>query len=122
MAYPGATPVTPVDKAGKVLGGSGADGSPLTTQSAVLPTGTNRSKTVTTTSTSLAAANANRRGLEIQNVGANNVGINEFGGTAVIGSAGTYTLIPGASMRVRTSGAITAIAATASTDVTATEW
>lgn len=90
--------------------------------SAPLTAGTNRSGTATTSSSTLIAANANRRGLEIQNVGANNIGINEFGGTAAIGSAGTYTLVPNASMRVRTTGAITGIAATGSTAFTATEW
>lgn len=87
-----------------------------------LTAGTNRSGTATTTSATLAAANPNRRGLEIQNIGANNIGINEFGGTAGIGTAGTYTLAPGASMRVRTNQLVTVIAATASTAFTATEW
>lgn len=86
------------------------------------PAGTDRSASATTTSTQLAAANTARRGLEIQNIGANNVGINEFGNTAAIGTAGTYTLAPGASMRVRTNRAVTMIAATATTALTATEW
>lgn len=87
-----------------------------------LQAGADRSGSATTTSTQIVAANANRRGLEIQNVGANNIGINQFGGTAAIGSAGTYTLAPGASMRVRTNRAVTAIAATGATAFTATEW
>ncbi len=92
------------------------------TQTAALPAGTDRSGTANTTSATLAAANATRRGLEIQNIGVNNIGVNEFGGTAAIGTAGTYTLAPGASMRVRTNRLVTAIAATGATAYTATEW
>ncbi len=107
-------------------GASGADGSagsaPLNTQTAFLPAGTDRSGTATTSSTQIVAANASRRGLEIQNIGTNNIGVNEFGGTAALGTAGTYTLAPGASLRIRTNRAVTAIAATASTAFTATEW
>ncbi len=107
-------------------GAAGADGSsataPINTQTGALPAGTDRSGTATTTSGTLAAANATRRGLEIQNIGANNIGVNEFGGTAAIGAAGTYTLAPGASMRVRTNRLVTAIAATGATAYTATEW
>lgn len=87
-----------------------------------LTAGTDRSGTATTTSGTLAAANTSRRGLNIQNIGANNIGVNEFGGTAAIGTAGTYTLVPGASMNIRTNRLITAIAATASTAYTATEF
>lgn len=93
-----------------------------TTQGAVLPAGTDRSGSATTSSTQLAAANATRRGLNIQNIGANNIGINEFGVTAAIGTAGTYTLVPGASMNVRTNRAVTMIAATGATAFTATEF
>lgn len=107
-------------------GAAGADGSsasaPIFTQTATLPAGTDRSGSAGTTSAQIVAANSARRGLEIQNIGANNIGINEFGGTAAIGTAGTYTLAPGASLRVRTNRAITAIAATAATAFTATEW
>lgn len=87
-----------------------------------LTAGTNRSGTATTTSAQLAAANTSRRGLEVQNIGANNIGINEFGAAAAIGTAGTYTLAPGASVRIRTSNLVNVIAATASTAFTATEW
>lgn len=88
----------------------------------VLSAGADRSGSAGTTSAQIAAANANRRGLEIQNIGTNNIGVNEFGGTAAIGTAGTYTLVPGASMEIRTNRAITAIAATGATPFTATEW
>lgn len=94
---------------------------PVNTQSALVA-GTDRSGTANTSSSNLAVANANRRGLELQNVGANNLGVNEFGGTAVIGGAGTYTLVPGASMRIRTNRLVTVIAATGATAYTATEW
>lgn len=93
-----------------------------TTTSSALPTGTDRSGTATTSSAPLAAANAARRGLNIQNIGANNIGVNEFGGTAAIGTAGTYTLVPQATMNVRTAGAVNVIAATGATAYTATEW
>lgn len=92
------------------------------TQGAVLPAGTDRSGNATTSSTQLAPANTARRGLNIQNVGANNIGINEFGGVAAIGSPGTYTLTPGSSMSIRTNRAVTMIAATGATPFTATEF
>lgn len=98
-----------------------ADGTPVSTTTALLPAGTDRSGAAATSSGPLAAANANRRSLSIQNVGANNIGVNEFGGTAAIGSAGTYTLVPNATMTVRTNRAITVIAATGATAYTATE-
>lgn len=92
------------------------------TQPGTLPAGTDRSGSAATSSGQIIAANAARRGLNIQNVGANNIGINEFGGAAVIGGAGTYTLAPGASMNIRTNRAIFAIAATGATAFTATEF
>lgn len=92
------------------------------TTSSALPTGTDRSGTAQLTSGSLAAANPARRGLNIQNIGANNIGVNEFGGAAAIGTAGTYTIVPGGSLNVRTAGAVTVIAVTAPTAYTSTEW
>lgn len=90
--------------------------------SAPLSAGTDRSGTAGTSSTQLAAANAARRGLNIQNISANNLGINEFGGTAAIGTPGTYTVPAGASINVRTANAITVIASAASSAYTATEF
>lgn len=87
-----------------------------------LSAGVNRSGTAATSSGSLAAANPARKGLNIQNIGANNIGVNEFGGTAAIGTSGTYTLAPGGSMSVRTTNAVTVIAATGATAYTATEY
>lgn len=95
---------------------------PVSTQSAYLPAATDRSGTATTTSAQIVAANATRRGLNIQNIGANNIGINEFAGAAAIGTAGTYTLTPGSFLNVRTNRAIFAIAATGNTAFTATEF
>lgn len=99
-----------------------ADGSPLSTQGSILPAGTDRSGTATTSSAQLAAANPTRRGLNIQNIGANNIGVNEFGGTAAIGTAGTYTLVPNASLLVRTNRQVNVIAATGATAYAATEY
>jgi len=101
---------------------AGTQADPSYTQSAALPAGTDRSGTAATTSGTLAAANTARRGLNIQNIGANNIGVNEFGGTAAIGTPGTYTIVPGGAFNVRTNRAVTVIAATAATAYTATEF
>lgn len=108
-----------IDAAGRLMvttSGSSA------AQSAALTAGTDRSGTAGTSSSTLAAANAVRRGLNIQNISANNMGINEFGGTAAIGTAGTYTVAAGASINVRTSNAISVIASAAASAYTATEF
>lgn len=104
----------------ETIGGTASN--PTVTTATALPAGTDRSGSAGTASGALAAANANRKGLNIQNIGANNIGVNEFGGAAAIGSAGTYTLVPGASMNVRTNRAVTIIAATGATPFTATEF
>ena len=88
----------------------------------ILRSGTDRSGTAGTGSTSLAAANPKRRGLNIQNISANNLGVNEFGGTAAIGSPGTYTIPAGGSMNVRTTQAIMVTASGAGSAYTATEY
>lgn len=106
----GGAPVTIVDRAGNDV------------LFATLPASTDRSGTATTSSAQLAAANANRRGLNIQNIGANNIGINEQGGTAAIGTAGTYTVVPGGTLNVRTNKQVNVIAATGATAYTATEF
>lgn len=102
-----------------VPAGTAAD--PYSSNTAYLPAGTDRSGTAGTTSATLAAANTTRRNLVIQNVSANVIGINEFGGTAAIGSAGTYTIAAGASARVSTNRLVTVIASAASSPYTATE-
>jgi len=90
--------------------------------SAPLAAGTDRSGTAGTSSTTLAAANAARRGLNIQNISANNIGINEVGSTAAIGTPGTYTLAAGASFNVRTNQQVNVIASAAGSAYTATEF
>ena len=56
-------------------------------------------------------ANASRHSLIIQNTGSANCGVNPTGGTAVIGGAGTLTLVPNGSYqpRIPTLTAVTAI-------------
>ncbi len=106
----------------KVGGIQSSNTAPVITQAAALSAGTDRSGTAGTTSAQLAAANPSRRGLNIQNISANNLGINEFGGTAAIGTAGTYTLAAGATINVRTNRQINVIASAAASAFTATEF
>lgn len=80
-----------------------------------------RSGTATPTSSVLALANVNRSGMDIQNVGTANIGVNEFGNPAVIGQAGTYTLGPGDSMKIRTNLAVSIVSASGNVPYTATE-
>lgn len=106
-------------------GGGGTAASPtIVQQTSSAPTaGTNLSGTVTTTSGGFnLAASATRKPGDVQgqNVGANNIGFNEFGGTAVIGAAGTYTVIPGATFSITTNALVNFIAATGNTAVTIT--
>jgi hypothetical protein len=85
--------------------------------------GTNLSGTVTTTSGGFnLAASATRKPGDVQgqNIGANNIGFNEFGGTAAIGTAGTYTVVPGATFSITTNQLVNFIAATGNTAVTIT--
>lgn len=104
-----------------IVNGTQGGGGAVQTQSAPLAAGTDRSGTVSTTPAQLAPANANRRSLNIQNISGNNLGINEFGGTAAIGSAGTYTLAAGATVNVRTNRQINVVASAANSAFTATE-
>nr|GAT42387.1 predicted protein [Mycena chlorophos] len=105
-----------------IIGGSiSSDGEIIPPSGNSLPSGTNRSAVIGTAATDLMPSNPNRVGGFIQNVSANNVGINEFA-DAVIGNAGTTTLAPGDTYTVRTNNAISAIADAAATNVTAIEW
>ena len=89
---------------------------------AFLPGGIDRSGSVGTTSTQLAPANTARKTLNIQNIHASqNLGVNEFGGTAAIGTAGTYTLTPGQTLSVLTNQLINVVGSGAATTFTATE-
>lgn len=103
---------------------SAANPLPVTTTSSGTATaGTNLSGTVTTTSGvfNLPALATRKPGdVQGQNIGANNIGFNEFGGTAAIGTAGTYTVIPGATFSITTNQLVNFIAATGSTAVTIT--
>lgn len=108
-----------VDAGGSAVG---TPTNPTATQAAPLSSGTDRSGTASTSSTKLADANPTRRGLEIQNISSNNIGINEFGATAAIGTAGTYTLAAGASTRIRTNQQVNVVASAANSAYTATEF
>ena len=115
-------PVSLVDSTGASIGSASA---PVATSSspASLTTATNRSGTATTTSGGLnVAANASRKGLVGQNLSAVNIGFNEFGGTAAIGTAGTYTVPAGASFAISTSNLVNFIAASGTAAVTLTEY
>lgn len=114
--------VTPIGSDGQPVP-SGSSSQPMYVLGGPLPAGTDRSGTATTTSGGLSvAANANRTGLVGQNIGANNIGFNEFGGTAAIGTAGTYTVAPGSSFSISTNRLVNFVAATGNTAVTITEF
>ena len=87
-----------------------------------LSAGTDRSGTAGTSATTLAPANTARRGLTLQNISANNIGINEVGGAAAIGTAGTYTVPAGGQYKASTNRALSIIASAASSAYTATEF
>jgi hypothetical protein len=83
---------------------------------------TDRSGSATTTSGGLSvAANANRRFLVGQNISAVNIGFNEQGGTAAIGTAGTYTVPAGQSFAISSNKLINFIAASGTASITMTE-
>lgn len=83
-----------------------------------LPAAVNLSTTVSTSSATILTADNTRRYLLIQNVCAQNIGVNPTGGTAAIGTAGTFTLLPGGSWEFEGEnvprGAMTAISASGS--------
>lgn len=84
----------------------------VTPSNSVGITPTDRTVTSATgASQTVMAANASRHSLIIQNTGNANCGVNPTGGTAVIGGAGTLTLLPGGSYqpRIPTLSAVTAI-------------
>lgn len=122
--YTPAEPVYLVNQDGNPAA-AGGSADPVNTQPSPLTAGTDRSGSTSSTantSTTLAAANATRRGLNIQNISANPMGINEFGGAAAIGTPGTYTLAAGSAINVRTNRAVTVVSASASQPYTATEF
>lgn len=101
---------------------AGTPASPTSVVPGALTAGTNRSGTATTTSGGLSvAANAARKSLVGQNISAVNIGFNEVGGTAIIGTAGTYTVTPGLSFSISTPALVNFIAASGTAAVTMTE-
>lgn len=118
----GGAPVTPINRDGSPQPG-GAVTDPVFVQSGNLSAGTDRSGTATTTSGGLnVPANSSRKALVGQNISAVNIGFNEFGGTAAIGTAGTYTVPAGSSFSISTRNAVNFIAASGTATVTMTEY
>lgn len=102
----------------------GSASNPLTTAGAMapLPATTDRSGTATTTSGGLnVPANSARKFLVGQNISAVNIGFNEQGGTAAIGTAGTYTVPAGQSFSISSNKLINFIAASGTAAVSMTE-
>lgn len=94
----------------------------ITTTPAPLPASADRSGTATTTSGGLSvAANSARKFLVGQNISAVSIGFNEQGGTAVIGTAGTYTVAPGQAFSISTNKLVNFICASGTAAVTMTE-
>lgn len=86
--------------------------------------GTDLSGTATTTSGvfNIPADAARHPGdIQGQNVSAVNIGVNEFGGTAAIGSPGTYTVPPGGSFSISTNRLVNFVSASGSAAVTITK-
>ena len=100
-----------------------SDTTPLPTIGPYLPAGTNRSGTITTggVAQSLAPANASRRSLAGMNISAGDLWINEIGGTAAVGAAGSYKIASGDTFEISTNRAVSIIGATTGQAFTATE-
>lgn len=83
--------------------------------------GANLSGSVTTTSGDFnLPADATRKPGDVQgqNLGTVNIGFNEFNATAAIGSAGTWTVVPGQTFAITTSNRINFVAASGTAAVT----
>jgi len=102
---------------------SPASGSTFTTSPNALSAGTDRSGQITTGGTAqvLAAANASRVALEGMNISAEDMWINEIGGTATPNTAGSYKVASFQTFSVLTNRAISIVAATTASKFTATE-
>lgn len=102
--------------------GLGAGGAQISAAPA-LTAGTDRSGTITTANTAqqLAPANTARSSLTGQNVSAGDLWINEIGGTAAVGAAGSYKIVSGAAFSIATNRAISIVGATTGQAWTATE-
>lgn len=96
-------------------------GATVSTSSGPLPAGTVLALTATTTSGAAnIPANALRTGAEGQNISTVVIGFREDGGVAAIGTAGTYTVQPGGTFKIRTSGLVNFIAASGTAAITVT--
>lgn len=90
--------------------------------SELLPDTVDRSGNATTTSGALGVpANTRRKFLLGQNVSGVVIGFNEQGGTAAIGTPGTFTVSPGASFSISSNRAVAFVSASGSAAVTMTE-
>lgn len=109
-----------VNSAGVELGTSTG---PIVTASGALTAGTDRSGSITTggTAQALAIANASRLALFGQNISAEDMWINEIGGTAAANTAGSYKIAAGNSFSISTNRAVSVVAATTGSKFTATE-
>lgn len=102
----------------------GTSTTPLVTSggSSSLPATTDCSGTATTTSGGLSVpANSARKFLVGQNISSVNIGFNEQGGTAAIGTAGTYTVPAGQAFSISTNKLVNFIAASGTAAITMTE-
>jgi hypothetical protein len=88
-----------------------------------LPPGTSRSGTIAAANTAqtLAPANASRQSLTGQAPASAQIGINEMGGTAAIGSPDTYIIAAGQAFGISTNRAISIVCGTAGVSWSATE-
>lgn len=94
------------------------------TPGGTLPAGTDRSGSIATGGTAqvLAAANASRRSLTIQNIdAAEDMWVNENGGTATVATAGSFLIPAKTSATIHTNKAVSVVAATTGHKWTATE-
>jgi hypothetical protein len=88
-----------------------------------LQKGTDKSGSITLggTAQTLAVANELRIGLFIQNISAEDMWVNETGGTAAIAGTGSYKIVSFGTFYVNTNKAISVVAATTGSKWTATE-
>lgn len=109
-------PVTIVSAGAEVdLSGSG---------SRALSSGTNRSGAITLggTAQELAPANPARRGLNVQNISAGDIWVNETGAAAAADAAGSYKVPAGVIFGISTNRSVSVVGATTGQKFTATEF
>lgn len=97
---------------------------PVPIISPYLPAGTDKSSTIAAGNVPqvLAVANPTRRGLIGQNISTGDLWINEVGGNAAIGTAGSYRLASGDTFSISTNRAISILGATTAQAFTAIEY